>query len=862
VRNAECGIKTERGSGEIEFRIRFGFRISNFGFECAFDSAFRIRFRIPHSAFDSAFRIPHSAFLSWAVTAMKLSLRWLRQYIGPELDVPAIIDTLTNAGIEVEGVADLGMVSGKIVVAKVLEVAGHPNADKLRVCKVDTGVGEPATIVCGAPNVTAGCFYACALPGAVMPDGMEIQKAKIRGQASEGMLCSARELGLGADHGGIMPLPDIYKIGEPFDAVLDLKVTPNRPDWLSVVGIARELGAMTGRQVFPAKPRFQETLERIEGYVQLSVTARGECPRYCCRLMRGVKVAESPLWLRRALEVCGLRPINNVVDVTNYVLMELGHPLHAFDFKRIKEGRIVVRLARQDEPIVLIDGSEIKLDAEDLVIADAQHPVALAGVMGGRDSEVTGESHEVLLEAAYFEPATVRKTARRHGLQTDASYRFERGADRERMTMALGRAAQMIQEIAGGEIIKGTLDLQTTIVEPSPLALEIGRVNRLLGVNLTSTEVADHLVSLGFEIRRADGEKLVVTAPSHRVDIVRDVDLIEEVARLFGYNNIPLTLTRIDAPPLPPAAPGRLADRTLDSLVALGFNEAMTYSFIGETQAAAVGFETRTLPRISNPLSADQVLMRPSLLPGLLTVAAANQKQDEARIQICEIGKVWLPGAVAGDPAGERPEAALVWTGPTPLHWSGGARDIDFHDMKGAIEALVAVWGDAPLVSEPLTDAATFHPGRAARLIWKGSAIGEAGELHPDLAMAFDLKGRVIAARIDLAAVLERWEHGRPAIKPVPRFPGSWRDLAIVIAADTPAGAVLEAVRTAGGALLEHAAVFDVYEGQHVAAGHKSLALRLWLRSIERTLTEEEIQAAVDKVMARLARDFRAHLRN
>jgi phenylalanyl-tRNA synthetase beta chain len=794
---------------------------------------------------------------------MKLSLRWLKQFINDDaLDVRRIIDTLTMAGIEVEEVVDLGMLSGKIVVAKVLEVHAHPNADKLTVCKVDTGQGEPATIVCGAPNVQAGGCYPCALPGAVLPDGSEIKRATIRGQASEGMLCSARELGLGADQSGLLTLPESYPIGEPLDAILELKVTPNRPDWLSVLGIARELAAMTGRQVFPVKPNFTETLERIEGFIQLSVKARAECPRYACRLMRGVRVGESPLWMRRTLEASGLRPINNVVDATNYVLMELGHPLHAFDARRLAGNCIEVRLAVPGEPIVLIDGTELKLCAEDLVIADAERPVALAGVMGGRDSQVASETTDVLLEAACFDPATIRKTARRWGLSTDASYRFERGADRERLPMALGRAAQLIQEVAGGEIIRGMLDVQTTLVEPTPIALEIGRVNGLLGVKLTSSEVADYLVYLGFEIRRADGEKLMVAVPSHRVDVSCDVDLIEEIARLHGYDKIPATLPRVQAPPAGPAPRQRLAERTLDALVALGFSEAMTFGFIGEAQAAAVGFDPEAQPRIDNPLTADQAIMRPSLLPGLLAAAGANQKQNEPRVMLCEVGKVWLPGAQAGQVEGERLEVGLVWTGPTPLSWTGAPRDVDFYDLKGAVEALVAAWGPEPLVCEPLADAVAFHPGRSARLLWKGRAIGEMGEAHPDLAQAFDLKGRVYQARIDLDAVVESWDGGRVSLRPIPRFPGSWRDLAIVVAADAPAGVVLAAVRQEGGALLEDATIFDVYQGEHIPEGCKSLALRLWLRSLERTLTEEEIQGVVDRVLERLKQEFNATLRS
>ena len=793
---------------------------------------------------------------------MRLSVRWLKHLINVEIDVQKIIDTLTMAGIEVEEVVDLGMLSGRIVVAKVLEVAPHPDADRLRVCRVDIGTGEPVMIVCGAPNVTAGVLYPCALPGARLPEGLEIRKSKIRGQVSEGMLCSARELGLGTDHSGIMDLPESYGVGEPFDCLLDLKVTPNRPDWLSVFGVARELGAMIGEQVFPPKPRLKETVERIEGFVQLFITARAECPRYACRLVRGVKVGESPLWLRRALEASGLRSINNVVDVTNYVLLELGHPLHAFDYKRLAGSEIRVRMAEPGEPITLIDGTRLELTAEDLVIADAERPAALAGIMGGFDSEVTAETVDVLLEAAYFNPVTIRRTARRYGLQTDASYRFERGTDREKLLQPLARAAQLIQEVAGGEIIKGVLDIQNGSPDATPIALDVERVNQLLGIKLTSTEIADYLVYLGFEIRRAERASLIVSVPSHRVDVSREIDLIEEIARLYGYNKIPVTVPRARSVPAAPSLLAQLADRVVDVFVALGFHEAMTYSFVSEAAAEAVGADPAQQPHVANPLTVDQAIMRPSILTGLLEAVVFNQKQGESRVMLFEVGKTWRPGAVAGDPAGERQEAALVWSGTTPLHWGGPPRAIDFYDVKGVVESLFSTLGRLPLTFEPLTDHPAYHPGRSARVVWGGRPVGQVGEAHPDLAEKFDLKGRVCQLCIDLDAVLGLWDPASLRLRPTPRFPGSWRDLALVVDADVPAGALLATVRKGAGELHEDSAIFDVYQGEHVPVGKKSLALRVWLRSQERTLTEEEIQQTMDAVLQRLTKEHGATLRS
>ena len=798
---------------------------------------------------------------------MRVSVRWLRQYLDFTLTLDELIETITMAGHEVEEARDLGFGSGKLVVARVLETEPHPDADRLKVCKVDAGQGEILQIVCGAPNATAGTSYVCALVGAELPDpdggaAFKIKRSKIRGVESMGMLCSAKELGLGGDHSGIMAVPDEWTIGDPFDALLDIKVTPNRPDVLSMLGLARDIGAMIGEKPHTPVPRHKETLDLIEGFVSLSIKARGECPRYTCRLMRHVTVAPSPLWLQRTLEAAGLRPINNVVDVTNYVLLELGHPLHAFDFERLAGAQLNIRLANEGETMRLLNGREIALNGEDLVIADGERAVALAGIMGGENSEVGDETKSILLECAYFDPPTIRRTARRHGLQTDASYRFERGTDRVRMTLALNRAAQLIQELAGGEGVKGMLDVQGTIVDAPPIMLTMQRVNDLLGIKLSSTEVADYLLNLGFEIRHADRDSMAIICPSHRVDIRRDVDLIEEIARVHNYNNIPLTMPSV-LPTQEPETAGVLTERTLRlALEGLGFSEALTYSFINEAQAAQVGADVAAQPRVANPLTVDHAIMRPAILPGLLPCVARNQNVGEMSIALFELGKIWTPQSRAGAEGAKEPrELALVLSGPQAKHWSTAQRETDFHDLKGVLETLLAHFGEEPLLCEPLTDAPHLHPGRAARLSWSGAAIGEIGELHPDLAAAADLRGRVYAARLDLDKLAELCAGRKKLFKAIPRFPGSQRDLALVVAADVPAGDLLQTVRTAGGALLEEVSLFDVYQGEHVEPGKKSVALRMKLRAAEKTLTEEEIAGVVNKIVKKLAKQHEAVLR-
>jgi phenylalanyl-tRNA synthetase beta chain len=792
---------------------------------------------------------------------MRFPLRWLKQYLSSDQTPEELIETLTMGGLEVEEAVDLGMGSGRIVVAEILEVKPHPDADRLRLCKVDIGRDTPLDIVCGAPNAEAGMRVPCALVGATLPNGLVIKKSKIRGQASEGMLCAADELGLGNDHTGILALPDTYKVGEPFDYLIDIKVTPNRPDCLSVFGVARDVAAMLGKKVFPPTPRFKETLDHIDGFVRLAVKARNECPRYTCRLIRGVKVGPSPLWMQRMLEACGLRPINNVVDVTNYVLYELGHPLHAFDFDLLDAHEIKVRMAEPDEKITLLDGRELALCDEDLVIADGRRPVALAGIMGGSATAVTDLTANVLLEAAYFDPGTIRKTAKRYGISTDSSYRFERGADRLRVTLSLQRAAQLIQELAGGEIAKGQLDLHAPYAEPAPIVLEIDRVQRLLGLALSGSDIADALVDLGFEIRRSDKTSLMVAPPSHRVDITRDVDLIEEVARLHGYDKIPATLPKIAAVPIAEAPTAALTKRACDVLATLGFSEAINYSFISEEQATALGFDAATQPRLLNPLSSEQAIMRPTLLAGLLTNVGTNQKQQAPGIALFETGKVWNAQSRVGEPQSERRELAAVLTGSAPKDWGAGERTYDFYDLKGALEHLLQALGVAATLT-PLTDSSRLHPGRAAQIECGGKVVGSIGELHPDLSEGFDLRGRVYQFTLDLTLLANVHAGHVAAFQALPKFPASERDLAVVVDRTIAAGTLLATVREEGRPLVEAVSIVDLYQGEHIADDKKSLALRLRLRSADETLTEEVINATVEKVMRQLAQNHGAVLRS
>ncbi len=794
---------------------------------------------------------------------MLLSLRWLNEILPFELEIDRLLDVLTMSGLEVEGTIDLGKKSGKIVVGRVLETQPHPNADRLTLVKVDVGAESPLEIVCGATNLFTGMLVPCAVPGALLPDGLEIRKSKIRGEKSEGMLCSGKELQFGADHSGILELPDSYKVGERFDFIIDIKVTPNRADCLSIFGVARDVAAMTGKKVIAGTHRVSEMLEKTEDFIKVIVRARRGCPRYSCRYVKGIQVGESPLWLRRRLESCGMRPINNVVDITNYVMLEYGIPLHAFDHSKIHGGTIVVRYAEEGETFVGLDDRELTLTAEDLVIADEGRPIALAGVMGGKNSEVSDSTTEIVLECAFFDPVTVRRSARRHNLHSESSYRFERGTDISRVPVSLNRATQLVHDLSKGEITRGAVDEQGARPEDPLIQLEIEKANRYLGLGLTNTEIADRLVNLGFEIRRSDRESLTVARPSFRNDIERDVDLIEEIARIVGYDNIPETMPAIrsSADPAPNGVALQLRE-IRNALVDLGFCEAVHMTFTSESTLEQYGWDANQQPSLANPLTIEHKFLRPALLPDLMRTLCFNQRQGAGFVNLFELGKVYTTKARPGHAEDERLSLALVLSGHLPSNWAASARECDFFDLKGAMESFGEKLGLPTLSFETGGPEALLHPGRSASILCNGEPLGFIGELHPELAKREDIRGRAYCAEIDLDRVLMLAKQGSRSFKNISRLPGSERDLAVIVDEAMPAEQLLSAARAAGKSMLEDLSLLDVYRGEHVEAGKKSLALRLHLRSTDATLTEEQISEVMARVLKRLEKDCGARLRS
>ncbi|GAB4255918.1 MAG: phenylalanine--tRNA ligase subunit beta [Deferrisomatales bacterium] len=801
---------------------------------------------------------------------MRVSLNWLRSYVDVDLAPEDLAHRLTMAGLEVSSLEPLGEGIDEVVVGQVAEVGPHPNADRLKLCRVTDG-SDTYEIVCGASNMAPGDKVALARVGTRLPGGVKIKKSKIRGQTSWGMMCSERELALGEDHSGILILPPDAPLGAPVTEVLDLPdwilevdLTPNRADCLSVVGVAREVAAITSVALRLPEPRVPETGGPVEAETSVEIRAPGLCHRYAARVIRGVRIGPSPGWMRRRLEALGVRSINNVVDVTNYVLLELGHPLHAFDLNRLSGGRIVVQKAREGEVFTTLDGQERVLDAECLMICDAERPVALAGIMGGLNSEVQDDTVDVLLESAYFEPRNIRRTAKKLGLSTEASYRFERGTDIEGLLRALDRCAELVAELAGGTVARGVWDAYPRPHEPVEVVLRLPKVEAVLGVEVPAERAVGHLERLGIQVLGRDGERVRVRIPTHRVDLEREIDLIEEVARLEGYEAVPTTLPRVPmaGEPLPPAA--RLADRARDALCACGLREAITYSFVdpGDDDRLGLpeGHPLRSKVELANPLSRETGVMRTSLLPGLLRAAGQNLRRQARDVRLFEVGRTFHP-----QPGGPLPRevlrAAGVLTGRRePLGWWHKGEAADFYDAKGVAEQVLEALGAAGTRFEAAPDLPWLHPGQAARIQGGGELLGWLGQVHPLRLESYDLGGPVFAFELDLDAV------ARVAREPGPftglaRYPAVERDLAIVVDREVAVQAVVDAIASVESPLVRSAVLFDCFEGGRLPPGKVSMAFRVTYRSEERTLTEADVTATEGELLARLQERVGAQLR-
>ncbi|TAL83503.1 MAG: phenylalanine--tRNA ligase subunit beta [Rhodanobacter sp.] len=791
---------------------------------------------------------------------MKFSENWLRELVKIDADRPTLCHALTMAGLEVEEVTALGEGLDGVVVAEIIGADKHPQADRLQVCSVDAGLAAPVQIVCGAPNARVGIKVPLALIGAKLPAGIVIKAARLRGVESFGMLCSARELGVDTDASGLLELPDDAPVGQPLagylglpDASIELKLTPNRPDCLGMTGLAHDVAALFGAAVnVPGESVAKVTSKARRG---IRLEAGHDAPRYLGRVVEGIDAAApTPLWLAERLRRAGLRPISAVVDVTNYVMLELGQPLHAFDHDSL-HGDIVVRHAAVGESLKLIDGSQVELDPGFVVIADEHKALAVAGVMGGFDSRVTDSTANIFLESAHFAPAAIMGRARKLGMHTDASHRFERGVDPELPARALERATSLLLSITGGQagpvlVAESPADLP----QPVTVRLRRDRLVRLLGVQVPDVEVVRIFTALGMRVEpRADGWQ--VAAPSSRFDIEREEDLVEEVARIFGYDRIP-THAPAGALSLAIQPEARINEHAMrEQLAARGYHEAVNLSFLSADLLARWAFGEGLVP-LANPLSADLAVMRPSLLPGLIEALRHNRDRQQDRVRLFELARVFA----AGDPPLETPSLALAASGPAQAEqWGESSRPLDFHDLKGEFDALVA-WGGEPqrwsVYADPLPG--WLHPGRGARVTHDGETVGYLGALHPRLAAELDLGADVHVMELALEPLLTR---RLPQSSPVPRHPSVRRDIALDLPEDVSWSQIEDVVRRSTGVVLKELRLFDRYVGKGVEAGRKSLAMGLILQDASRTLTDDDADRCVRQAIAALEQTYNAKLR-
>ncbi|MGB5457571.1 MAG: phenylalanine--tRNA ligase subunit beta [Gammaproteobacteria bacterium] len=792
---------------------------------------------------------------------MKISEQWLRTWVNPDITTEAMVEQLTMAGLEVGGTEPVAGDFSDVVVARVESVEKHPDADKLSVCQVTDG-NERLQIVCGAANVRAGLSVALARVGAVLPgvgenETFKIKPAKLRGVASAGMLCSEKELGLAEQSDGIMELPADAPVGtslreylELDDTVIEIDLTPNRGDCLSVAGIARELGTLNQCDV--SDQVHEPYAQQIDDTFEVNVEADEACTHYAGRVLRGVDVsAPTPLWMVERLRRSGIRSLGAVVDITNYVMIELGQPMHAFDLDQL-DGRINVRYAKESEQITLLDGKCIELDQQTLVIADNARPLALAGIMGGENSGVSEQTRAIFLESAYFVPEVIAGKARGFGLHTDSSHRFERGVDPQLQVQAVDRATELILSICGGEV--GPVSEVKTVAHPQdrqPIDLRYERIERVLGITLGRAEIVDILQRLGMEVKSFN-DHWMVRPPSFRFDIEIEADLLEELVRIHGYNNIPRTQPKYHAGMREMPESRQALTQLRKSLVDRGYHEAITYSFVDPTWQALLDPANEAV-KLTNPLSSEMSVMRTTIWPGLLQAVQHNLNRQQTRVRLFETGQVFVKGE--GELAQIERIAGAICGTIFDEQWADNGREVDFYDLKADVEALFGAEADLEYRVEAHP---ALHPGQSAAIYRGGQAVGWLGALHPQNVVALDLSKTVYLFELDLEAV--RTSH-LPVFRPLSRFPEVRRDLAILIDDTVSAQTIVSCIRQASSRTLREVRLFDIYTGKGVDVGLKSVALGLILQDFSRTLTDQDIDSEIESVVTALNNDFAATLR-
>lgn len=803
---------------------------------------------------------------------MLVSYNWLKEYVDlSDITAKELAEKITRSGIEVDGVIQKSAGVKNVVVGHVLECEPHPSADKLKKCLVDIGGEKPVQIICGAPNVAKGQKVPVAKVGAVLPGNFKIKKAKLRGEESNGMICSLQELGIEgklvpkAYADGIYVFPEDTEVGVDalellnlHDEVLELDLTPNRADALSMLGVAYETAAILNQPLTLPEPTINFASEKAEDYISVKIEEPKENPLYTAKIIKNVKIGPSPLWLQTRLMSAGIRPHNNVVDITNYILLEYGQPLHAFDYDKFGSKEVVVRYAREGEKIKTLDDVERTLTTDQLVITNGKEPVALAGVMGGANTEVSEETTTILLESAYFNSFSVRATSKYHGLRSESSVRFERGVDPERVRLASDRAAELIQKLAGGEVLEGTVEADYLSIEPKVITITLEKINRVLGTDIQTEEVCEIFDRLQFT-HTVENDVFTVTVPTRRGDITIEEDIIEEVARLYGYDRLPKTL------PMTKGTVGGLSPRqrkrrvTRNYLESAGLLQAITYSLTSSAKATKFTIEKGEPIQLSMPMSEEHSVLRQSLLPHILDVVSYNVARQMDTVLLYEIGSVFLKKGENELPE-EREHIAGAITGMwVENEWQGEKKPVDFYVLKGILEGLFEKLDVASAIEWRAAKREGLHPGRTAKILLERKVIGFIGELHPNLEKELDLKATYV---FEIQAdPIFNYPVKKLKYEPIPKFPSITRDIALVVDEQVTAAELEGIIRKAGGRLLKAVHVFDLYQGEHLPAGKKSIAFSLTYIDPEKTLTDDEVVKVHDKVLAAVKAEAGAELR-
>ncbi len=807
---------------------------------------------------------------------MKVCVNWLREYVDIDMPTEELAHLLTMTGLEVEGIEAVGQSLDDIVVARIVRIDPHPRADRLSLCEVDTGQ-DRFQVVCGAPNLEEELLVPLALPGVSLPGGTTIKETQIRGERSKGMLLAEDEMGLTDDHTGIMILPPDLRLGSSLpsvlplaDWVLDVSITPNRPDCASVIGIAREIAAAAGQRLKCLEIETGQGGSPIEDLTSVSIVDPAGCPRYAAAIIQDVTLIPSPFWMRYRLYLSGIRSINNIVDVTNYVMLEMGQPMHAFDYNRLRENRIVVRRAQEGEAFTTLDGVTRELNSEILMICDGERPVAVAGIMGGLNSEIFTGTQHILLESAFFDPLTIRRGSKYLGLSTEASYRFERGADIEGVTKALKRAISLISGLAGGKIATGLVDNYPNAYRPVNIDIQVDKTNRILGTALSCDAMAGYLRALEMEVDVINESEMRVTPPSFRVDVTRDVDLIEEVARLDGFENIPVTYPRVSPSVVEESPELVLRDRIKAIMAGIGFTEIITYSFVPPDLPDLVGVNEesplRSFVRLMNPLSTDQSVMRTSLMPGILATAKTNILSGGKGLKLFEWGKIFIRREDDQQPLEKTCLAGLMTGLYHEKTWYDVERRVDFYDIKGAVEALLESLGlrafDLKGFSFKKENGLSgYDPHSSTGIYSAGSLIGTLGKVSSRVVDAYGLRDEdVYLFEIDIESLLDTLPETRK-YRPFVRFPGVYRDISLTVNRQIESAQVIEIIRQEGGDLVEYVHIFDLYEGKNIASSEKALAFRVCYRSKKGTLDGIRVNRLHDAVIGKICRKTGGKLR-